>query len=76
MVVSFRGGQFNIGASGQMILGGMMGYLFAVNIDWGRVGILFSLLIPVITGAAVAYLVGKLKTKYGIHEVITSIMFN
>jgi ABC-type uncharacterized transport system permease subunit len=54
MTVSFRAGQFNIGAAGQMILGGMTGYLFAVNVDIGRVGVLFTIMIPVTTGAMVA----------------------
>jgi simple sugar transport system permease protein len=76
MVVSFRAGQFNIGAAGQMILGGIIGYLFAVNVDIGRVGVLGSILIPVATGASVAFLIGFLKAKYNIHEVISSIMLN
>jgi simple sugar transport system permease protein len=76
MVVSFRAGQFNIGAAGQMIMGGMIGYLFAVNIDIGRFGMVFTILIPVITGLILAYVVGYLKTKFNIHEVISSIMLN
>jgi ABC-type uncharacterized transport system permease subunit len=45
MVVSFRAGLINIGSAGQMIAGGITGYFVAINIDIGRIGMLFSILI-------------------------------
>lgn len=76
LAISFRSGVFNIGATGQMIASGLVAYFFAANVDMGRAGVIFSILFPMLTGAVVAYLVAKLKTKYGVHEVISSILLN
>ncbi len=74
---AFRVGLFNIGAEGQYIVG-----TIAATI----VGILFDLPAPLeiplvicvgtLAGAGLGALIGWLKAKFGIHEVITSIMFN
>ena len=75
---SFKTGVFNIGAEGQFVVGSMAA---AVT------GILFSnlpkvLLIPMcflsamVAGAIWGMIVGFLKTKWGINEVLAMIMFN
>ncbi len=75
---SFKTGVFNIGAEGQFVMGAMGAAV---------VGILFKdlpkpLLIPfcflaaMITGAVWGIIVGILKTKWGINEVLAMIMFN
>ncbi len=76
MMVSFRAKLFNIGIAGQFIGGGLAGYLTAVFLSIGRVGFIFSIIIPVTTGVLIGWLIGYLKTRFNIHEVVSSIMFN
>ena len=75
---SFKTGVFNIGAEGQFVVGAMSACC---------VGILFGhlpsiILIPLcfaaamIVGAVWGIVVGVLKTKWGINEVLSMIMFN
>ena len=77
--VAMKAGLFNIGAEGQMYLGGLGLTLAMLSFDqtlpaW--------LLIPVamlgsaIFGAAWAFLPGYLQAKRGSHVVVTTIMFN
>ena len=76
LLIAFRVKLFNIGASGQMMLGGICGYLFATFATWGRGGVIFSILIPMLAGMSLALLIGWLKTRFNINEVISSIMLN
>lgn len=75
---SFKTGVFNIGAEGQFVVGSMSACV---------VGILFGnlpsvVLIPLcflaaaLAGAVWGMIVGVLKTKWGINEVLSMIMFN
>lgn len=75
---SFKTGVFNIGAEGQFVMGSMAAAV---------VGILFGnlpklLLIPLcflcamLVGALWGVIVGLLKTRWGINEVLSMIMFN
>lgn len=74
---AFKVGLFNIGAEGQFIMG---------TIGAALVGLIFNLppmiqyplviLSGVVVGGLYGAIVGYLKAKHGIHEVITSIMFN
>ncbi len=75
---SFKTGVFNIGAEGQFVVGSMSACV---------VGILFgnlpsAVLIPLcflaaaVAGALWGMIVGFLKTKWGINEVLSMIMFN
>jgi len=74
--VAFKAGQFNIGAAGQMIAGGITSFLFASNVHMGNGGFIFTILIATITGAFVAWVIGVLKTQFNINVVISSIMIN
>jgi ABC-type uncharacterized transport system permease subunit len=74
--VAFKSGQFNIGATGQMIFGGALGFIFASNVHIGRGGFIFTILISMTAGASVAFLIAFLKTKFNINIVVSSIMFN
>ena len=74
--VAFRAGQFNIGAAGQMMAGGITAFLFASNIHMGKAGVILTILIATITGALVAWVIGFLKTQFNINVVISSIMIN
>lgn len=74
---AFRAGLFNIGGSGQVLMGSMaaayVGFTFSLP---GPVHLLAALVAGTIAGALWAGIVGLLKARTGAHEVITSIMLN
>ena len=74
----FRAGVFNIGAEGQMAVGGMMAVMVGINM--GNVSPVFAIPITIFAGmlggAFWASIAGYLKAKTGAHEVITTIMLN
>lgn len=74
--VAFKAGQFNIGAAGQMISGGMVSFMFASKAGMGEMGFVFTILIASIVGAFVAFIIAILKSKFNINVVISSIMIN
>ncbi len=77
MLVSFRAGIFNIGISSQMVGGGLAGYLFAALVNTpGRIGLIPSILIPILVGTTIALFIAFLKNKFRINEVVSSIMLN
>ena len=75
---SFKTGVFNIGAEGQFVMGSMgaavVGILFT---DLPSVVLIpFCFLAAMLAGAVWGIIVGFLKTKWGINEVLAMIMFN
>ncbi|GKY88314.1 ABC transporter permease [Sinisalibacter aestuarii] len=76
--LGFRAGLFNIGAEGQIVMGGLAAAIFAFSFP-GLPAILLiplSLLAGAIAGAIYAGFAGVLKATTGAHEVITTIMLN
>ena len=74
---AFRVGLFNIGAEGQDVFGTVFATIVGILLDLPPVlQIPVVLLVGMLAGAAAGALVGWLKAKFGIHEVITSIMLN
>ena len=74
---AFRVGLFNIGAEGQYVFGTVFATIVGILLDLPPVlQIPVVLLVGMLAGAAAGALVGWLKAKFGIHEVITSIMLN
>ncbi len=73
----FRAGLFNIGAEGQLFLGGLaatwVGLSF-VGLPW-IVLVTLMLLASMAAGAAWAFVPAILKARIGAHEVITTMMF-
>ena len=78
IALGFRAGLFNIGAEGQMMLGGMAAV--AVGFSFPGLPIFIhlplALLVGALVGAAWAAIAGWLKAATGAHEVITTIMLN
>ncbi len=74
---AFRTGLFNIGASGQFLIGGFAGVAVGVLLDLPP-GIhhLLVILAGALVGAFWGSIPGLLKAFFGIHEVVTSIMLN
>lgn len=75
---AFKNGLFNIGASGQFIIGAYAAVLVAIkctfihpSIHWAA-----ALTASFIAGGIWAYLPGLLKARFNVNEVISSIMMN
>ena len=78
LALAFRGRVYNIGAEGQMFMGALGGGLAAIfiPIDFGALLITISLVAGVVTGAAWGGIVGVLRARWGVNEVITSLLLN
>ena len=78
LALGFRAGLFNIGAEGQILIGGLaavaVGFSFA-GLP-GFVHLPLALLAGAVAGAAWAAIAGWLRAATGAHEVITTIMLN
>lgn len=74
---AFKTGLFNIGAEGQYIAGTVASTIVGIKLNLPAIlEIPIVILAGVIAGAIFGGIVGVLKSKFGIHEVITSIMLN
>jgi ABC-type uncharacterized transport system permease subunit len=73
-----RGGLFNIGIEGQLVLGGLVsGWIGSLPLAWPRLLHLpLALGLAALAGGLWGLLPGILKARNGTHEVITSIMLN
>ncbi len=78
LALGFRAGLFNIGAEGQILMGGMA----AVVVGFAVTGLPFALHLPlallagILAGAAYAGIAGWIRAATGAHEVILTIMLN
>jgi simple sugar transport system permease protein len=74
---AFKTGLFNIGAEGQYIIGTIASTIVGIKLNLPAIlEIPIVIMAGVIAGAVFGGIVGVLKAKFGIHEVITSIMLN
>lgn len=80
VATGFKAGVFNIGAAGQMFAGQ---YFAVVTVAWlGQMGIdgapawMLGLVIGTLAGALVGLIPALMKAYLGLHEVVTTIMFN
>jgi simple sugar transport system permease protein len=77
VALGFRAGLFNIGVTGQMLIGGMAAIWVGLHITLpGFLHIPLALLAAILGGAIWAGISGFLKARTGAHEVITTIMLN
>jgi general nucleoside transport system permease protein len=75
--LAFRAGMFNIGAQGQMLVGGLVCGWVGFGLDLPIVLHLLLALVGAIVAAGVwGGIAGFLKARTGAHEVITTIMLN
>ena len=77
VTVAFKGGLFNIGISGQMLLSG---FIATVLVGYSELPSYLAmplvLIIGAICGAFVGAIIGLLKARFNINEVVSSIMLN
>ena len=78
VALPFRAGLFNIGAEGQVIIGGAIAGLAGFTLTGlpAIVHLPLALLAGLVGGAAMGFIPGALKARTGAHEVITTIMLN
>ncbi len=74
---SFRTGVFNIGAEGQFVMGSLAACVIGIKVSLpAPFHILLCILAAMAAGAVWGAIVGLLKVKKGINEVLSYIMFN
>jgi simple sugar transport system permease protein len=78
IALAFRAGLFNIGAEGQLLMGGMAAVVvgFAASGLPSAIHLPLALLAAMLAGALWGAIAGWLKAATGAHEVITTIMLN
>mgnify|MGYP001811793704 CR=1 FL=1 len=77
VALGFQAGLFNIGANGQLHMGGMAALYIAFSLDLPAVPLIsLALLAAMVAGGVWGAIPGYLKATTGAHEVITTIMFN
>ena len=74
---SFKTGVFNIGAEGQFVVGSLAACAVGILVKApGPIHVLLCILAAMIAGGLWGAVVGILKVKRGVHEVLSYIMFN
>ncbi|MBN1469596.1 MAG: ABC transporter permease [Fusobacteriaceae bacterium] len=77
LLIGFKAGLFNIGAQGQVIAGGIAAVTVGAFLNNTLINnFLVVLIVAALAGFLFAGFAGFLKAKFGIHEVITTIMLN
>lgn len=78
VMFAFRGGSFNIGAEGQIFLGGLASAWFALTFPNLPAVLLttLSLLAGAVAGGFFAWIAGALKARRGINEVLVTTLMN
>lgn len=75
---AFKTGLFNIGGSGQMLIGGITSSIIAHYVTFlpRPLYLLFIILCAGLAGALWGVIAGFLKAKFNVHEVVATIMLN
>jgi general nucleoside transport system permease protein len=74
---AFRTGLFNIGGSGQMLIGGLFATAVALTFDLSRpILLIVMIFVGALGGALWAFIPGLLKARFNVHEVVSTIMMN
>ncbi|MEP6989778.1 MAG: ABC transporter permease [bacterium] len=77
VAVAFRAGVFNIGAEGQFIAGTIAASALALQLPgWGVAGLALAVLGGCVAGALWAGIAAELRLRFGVLEVISTIMLN
>ncbi|HXV71711.1 MAG TPA: ABC transporter permease [Acidimicrobiia bacterium] len=77
VAVGFQTGLFNIGARGQMFMGGLAAVWVGLHVELPAVlHVSLAILAAIVVGGIWGGITGLLKARTGAHEVITTIMLN
>jgi general nucleoside transport system permease protein len=78
LALAFRAGVWNIGAEGQLFVGALVGGAVAIELPGssGPVLIVAALAAGAVAGAIWAWPVGVARARWGVNEVITSLLLN
>lgn len=74
--LAFRAGMFNLGGEGQLILGAVAAAVVGLNVDLGFATPLVALVVAAAAGAMWAAVAALLRARFGVLEVISTIMLN
>jgi general nucleoside transport system permease protein len=77
MAFAFRTGLFSIGASGQMLMGGLVSIAIGLTVHLPK-GLMLPLILvsAMAAGAIWGFIPGYLKARFNVHEVVSTIMLN
>ena len=74
---AFKTGLFNIGAAGQMLIGGLCATAVGLTVVLPKpLLLLLMLLVAILGGAVWGFIPGLLKALFNVHEVVATIMMN
>ena len=78
VMLGFKGGLFNIGCEGQLYLAGFAAAWVGFHLNWGGGWLIIPacLVSAIVAGGLWGTIPGILKARYGVHEVINTIMLN
>ena len=78
VTLGFKGGLFNIGCEGQLYLAGFAAAWVGFHLNWGGGWVIIPacLVSATLAGGLWGAIPGVLKARYGVHEVINTIMLN
>ncbi len=78
LIMVFRANIWNIGAEGQFMMGALGGgaVVTQFSISPGSISILLAIIAGAMTGGSWGAIVGWLRAKWEVHEVITSLLLN
>lgn len=78
VTLGFKGGLFNIGCEGQLYLAGFAAAWVGFHLTWGGGWIIIPACFAaaILAGGVWGAIPGFLKARYGVHEVINTIMLN
>lgn len=76
VMIAYKAGMFNIGVQGQMMAGGLGATIVGAYFKSVFGHYIFAIIAAMIFGFLWAGIAGILKSKFGIHEVISTIMLN
>ncbi|GMQ59225.1 ABC transporter permease [Vallitalea sediminicola] len=75
--IMFQGGQFNLGATGNFWVGGVIAAILAIKLDLPfGINAIVILIFSGICGGLVGFIPGYLKAKFKTNEMVTSLMLN
>lgn len=76
VALAFRAGVFNIGGEGQLLLGAVAATIVGLHWGGGIAGVVVTLCAGALAGAAWAGIAAVLRARFGVLEVISTIMLN